>query len=52
MTKDEYDKLLELLEKHTLHNAMMIGSIQYNLIDLYGFKKAIKSLMNNDDKNL
>ena len=52
MTNEDYEKILELLDKHTLKNAMMIGNIQYNLIDLYDFKKELKNLKKKDSEGI
>lgn len=44
MTEAEYNQLLEILENNTIHNTMNIGGKQYQLIDLYTFKKELKAL--------
>ena len=50
MTQEEYNRLLDILERHIIHNSMMIGGIQYNLIDLYGFKKELKIMKGNKEQ--
>lgn len=63
MNEQDYNAIIELLDKHTIHNTMNIGGKQYQLIDLYTFKKELKALkkatskegildLSNIDKNI
>ena len=53
MNNNEYNFIIDILDKYVIRNSMMINGTQYNLINLDGFKSELKKLKpKSDNKNI